>query len=263
MIVEVIAKEKVAAKEKVIAYPISMGRRQPSSRPCPGCHYGIITRIVAECIDELGIQRNLILLKGIGCHHLIAERIEADSLGCPHGPAADSATALKRIHPDAIVVTVQGDGDLGAIGLGSFMSALQRAELLTTILLNNAMYGTTGGQMGPTTLVGQVTPTSPTGRDPKTSGYPIHVAELAAMFKGVAFSARCSVHTPANRMKAKIAMKTALEKQIRGIGYSFVEFLSACPTNWGMPPRQCLAFISEKMLGEYALGVFKDVNKIE
>jgi len=173
------------------------------------------------------------------------------------------ATALKRLHPDTIVITCQGDGDLAAIGLGAFMNALQRAELLTTIFLNNAGYGMTGGQMAPTTLLGQVTTTTPLGRDSKIAGYPIHVAEIAAMFKGVAYTARVSVHTPANFQRARRAVKTALEKQINGVGYGFVEFVSACPSSWRMTPTECNDFIAEKMLAEYPLGVFKDVDKIE
>ncbi len=173
------------------------------------------------------------------------------------------ATALKRLHPDAVLITCQGDGDLAAIGLGAFLNALQRGEKLTTILLNNAGYGTTGGQMAPTTLLGQVTTTSPMGRDPETMGYPIHVAELVTQFKGLVYSARVTVHTPANFRRAKKAMKTALEKQINGVGYSFVEFISACPPNWKLTPVECQTFLSEKMLAEYPLGVFKDVDKIE
>jgi len=172
------------------------------------------------------------------------------------------ATALKRIHPDTVLITCQGDGDLGAIGLGCFMNALSRGEKLTTIFLNNAGYGMTGGQMAPTTLLGQVTTTSPGGRDPEIAGYPIHVAELAAVMKGTAYSARVTVHTPANYQKAKKAIKLALQKQIEGIGYGFVEFLSACPASWRMTPSECLEFIDEKMLAEYPLGEFKNVDRI-
>lgn len=252
---------RVITKEKLTTRP-----KSKSAVPivhCAGCHYGSIIRIICECIDELGIQGRVILLGGVGCSYGWPIEFDTDGASCPHGRATDMATALKRLHPDAIVITCQGDGDLAAIGLGAFMNALQRGELLTTILLNNAGYGTTGGQMAPTTLLGQVTTTSPTGRDPKTAGYPIHVAELAAMFRGVAYSARVTVHTPANFQRAKRAMKTALEKQVNGVGYSFVEFISSCPPNWKMTPTECQNFISEQMLAEYQLGVFKDVDKIE
>ena len=252
---------KVTAKEKITIRP-----KSKSAVPivhCPGCNYGSIIRILCECIDELGIQGNTIILGGVGCSYGWPIEFETDGASCPHGRATDMATALKRLHPDAIVITCQGDGDLAAIGLGAFMNALQRAELLTTIFLNNAGYGMTGGQMAPTTLLGQVTTTTPEGRDPKIAGYPIHVAEIAAMFRGVAYSARVSVHTPANFQHARRAVKTALEKQINGVGYGFVEFVSACPSSWRMTPTECKDFISEKMLAEYPLGVFKDVDKIE
>jgi 2-oxoglutarate ferredoxin oxidoreductase subunit beta len=142
------------------------------------------------------------------------------------------------------------------------MNALQRAERLTTVFLNNAGYGMTGGQMAPTTLLDQITTTTPRGREPEVAGYPLHVAELAAHFKGVAYSARVSVHTPANRQRAKKALKTAIQKQIDGIGYGLVEFLSACPASWRMPPLDCLSFINEKMMVEFPLGEFKNVDQI-
>ncbi len=230
---------------------------------CPGCHYGIIIRLLCENIEELGIEDRTILLGGVGCSFLWPVMFNLDSAACPHGRAPAMATALKRIHPDTILITCHGDGDLGAIGLGCFMNALSRGEKLTTIFLNNAGYGMTGGQMAPTTLLGQVTTTTPGGRDPKTSGYPLHVPELAAVMKGVAYSARVSVHTPANYQRAKKAVKVALQKQIDSIGYSFVEFLSACPASWRMTSRECLAFIDERMIAEYPLGEFKNVDRIE
>ena len=255
MSTETIVKEKITIRPKSkSAAPIAH---------CAGCHYGSIIRIICECIDELGIQGNTILLGGVGCSYGWPVEFNTDGASCPHGRATDVATDLKRLHPDAVLITCQGDGDLAAIGLGAFLNALQRGEKLTTILLNNAGYGTTGGQMAPTTLLGQVTTTSPTGRDPKTAGYPIHVAELVAMFRGVAYSARVSVHTPANFRRAKKAMKTALEKQINGVGYGFVEFVSSCPSNWRLTPTECQEFLAEKMLAEYPLDVFKDVDKIE
>lgn len=230
---------------------------------CAGCHYGMIIRLLCENIEELGIEDRTILLGGVGCSYTWPIFFNVDGAACPHGRAPAMATALKRIHPDTILITCQGDGDLGAIGLGCFMNALSRGEKLTTIFLNNAGYGMTGGQMAPTTLLGQVTTTTPEGRDPKTSGYPLHVPELAAVMKGVAYSARVSVHTSANYQRAKRAVKVALQKQIDGIGYSFVEFLSACPASWRMTPRECLAFINERMIAEYPLGEFKNVDRID
>lgn len=231
---------------------------------CPGCHYGIIYRIICEVIEELGIEGETIGLSGVGCSFIGAPTaVDIDWTSCPHGRAPAMATAVKRIHPEATVLTVQGDGDLGAIGLGCFMNALVRGENLTTVFLNNAVYGTTGGQMAPTTLLGMKTTTTPDGRKINANGYPLHVPELAATMKGVAYAARCTVHTPANFQKAKKSLKTALQKQIDGIGYGIVEFISACPPGWGMKPLECLDFISEKMIEEYPLGEFKNVDKID
>jgi len=230
---------------------------------CPGCHYGAIVRLICENIEELGVEDRAILLGGVGCSYVWPMLFVLDGAACPHGRAPAMATALKRIHPDTVLITCQGDGDLGAIGLGCFMNALSRGEKLTTIFLNNAGYGMTGGQMAPTTLLGQVTTTTPGGRDPNITGYPIHIAELAAVMKGTAYSARVTVHTPANYQKAKKAVKLALQKQIEGIGYGFVEFLSACPASWRMTPSECLEFIDEKMLAEYPLGEFKNVDRID
>lgn len=231
---------------------------------CPGCHYGIITRIICEVIEELGVEGKAIGLAGVGCSFGGAPTtIDIDWASCPHGRAPAMATAIKRIHPEATVITVQGDGDLGAIGLGCFMNALGRGENFTTVFLNNALYGQTGGQMAPTTLLGMKTTTISQGRDAKTSGYPLHVPEIAAAMKGVAYAARCSVHTPANFQKARKSFKTALQKQVDGVGFGLVEFISACPTGWGLTPLECLDFISEKMLEEYPLGEFKNVDTIK
>ena len=236
----------------------------PASTFCPGCHYGIINRIICEVLEELGIEERAVGLAGVGCGFAgFTLNLDIDMTSCPHGRAPAMATAMKRIFPEMVVFTVQGDGDLGAIGLGCFMNAVLRAEKLTTIFLNNANYGTTGGQMAPTTLLGQRTTTTPGGRDPKLTGYPFHGAELAASMKGVAYAARCTVHTPTNFQQAKKAVKIAFQKQIDGIGYGFVEFLSACPPNWGLGPRECLKFISERMIAEYPLGEFKNVDSID
>ena len=252
---------EAAVKEKIVGRPKTKSER--AILHCPGCHYGIIIRLLCEVLEELGIDDRTVLLGGVGCSYGWPLQLDLDGTGCPHGRAPAMATALKRIHKDSIVITCQGDGDLGAIGLGCFMNALQRAERLTTVFLNNAGYGMTGGQMAPTTLLDQVTTTTPRGREPEVAGYPLHVAELAAQLKGVVYSARVTVHTPANRQRAKKALKTALQKQIDGIGYSVVEFLSACPASWRMPPLECLKFINDKMLAEYPLGEFKNVDKIE
>ena len=248
-------------KEKACGVP-GLKLTSPARRRifCPGCHYGIVVRLLCEVLEELEIAGRTIGLAGVGCTFGPMPRsIDVDFVSCPHGRAPAMATAMKRIHPELAIFTIQGDGDLGAIGLGCFMNALLRGEKLTTFLLNNANYGTTGGQMAPTTLLGMRTTTTPLGRDPETTGYPLHAAELVAAMPGVAYSARCSVHNPANFQKAKQAVTLAFQKQMEGKGYGFVEILSACPPNWGLDPVDCLKFMEEGMIAEYPLGEFKNV----
>ncbi len=230
---------------------------------CPGCHYGIILRLICETIEELGIEGNAIGLTGGGCSGRWVIHIDIDMSGGIHGPGTAIATAIKRIRPESLVFNVQGDGELGAIGLGSFISAALRAEKITTIFLNNGCFGTTGGQMAPTTLTGMRSATTSDGRDPALTGFPLHGAELAATIKGTAYSTRVSVHTPANRQRAKRAVRTAFQKQIERVGFSVVEFLCSCPPNWGMGPADCLKFIEEKMIAEFPLGEFKNVDSID
>jgi 2-oxoglutarate ferredoxin oxidoreductase subunit beta len=229
---------------------------------CPGCHYGIITRVICEVLEETNLAGRAIGLAGVGCSFGGAPiSVNIDWVSCPHGRAPAMGTAIKRIHPDALVFTLQGDGDLGAIGLGCFLSAVLRNENLTTIFLNNAGYGQTGGQLAPTTLMGMKTTTTQDGRTAE-HGFPFHGAELAAYMKSVAYSARVSVHTPANFRKAKKVLTTAFRKQMDGAGYSFVEFLSACPSVWGMSPVESVAYIQEHMIEEFPLGEFKNIDSI-
>lgn len=250
----------MSQKTKVSEQP-ALWNRLPIMH-CPGCHYGIIMRALCEVISELGIEERAIGLAGVGCSYGWPRFLKLDQMPCPHGRAPAVATGIKRVHPQAIVFTVQGDGDLGAIGLGCFMNALLRGEKLTTIMLNNAIYGMTGGQMAPTTLLGMRTSTTREGRDQEATGYPLHMAELVATMKGAAYSARVSVHTPANFRRLKRALRAAFEKQIVGTGYGFVEVLSACPASWGMNPEQSLRFIEEEMVAEYPLAEFKNVEEI-
>jgi 2-oxoglutarate ferredoxin oxidoreductase subunit beta len=229
---------------------------------CPGCHYGIITRVICEVLEEMSLAGKAIGFAGVGCSFGGAPiSINIDWASCPHGRAPAMASACKRVHSDALVFTLQGDGDLGAIGLGCFLSAVLRNENLTTIFLNNAGYGQTGGQLAPTTLMGMKTTTTQEGRGSE-HGFPFHGAELAAYMKAVSYSARVSVHTPANFKKAKRILKTAFQKQMDGAGYSFVEFLSACPSVWGMSPIESVAFIQEHMIEEFPLGEFKNIDSI-
>lgn len=248
-------------KEKIVGRPKLM--TQARSPYCPGCHYGVVSRIVAEVLEELDIGGRAIGLAAPSCSAGIQWQLNIDWMSAAHGRACATATGIKRVHPNAVVFTIQGDGDLGAIGLGNTLHAMLRAEKLTTIFLNNAGYGQTGGQMAPTTLLGMKTTTTPEGRKADPQGYPLHVAELAAWTKGVVYSARWTVHTPANFRRAKQAIKAAFQKQLEGAGFSLVELLCACPTNWALSAVDCLKYIDEQMIAEYPLGEFKNVDKIE
>lgn len=232
---------------------------------CPGCHYGMIVRAFLEALEELELQGETILVTGIGCSMPIARfTTKLDAFVALHGRAPAVATGIKRAHyGKRIVITMQGDGDLAAIGMGEIINAAARSEKLTTIFLNNANFGTTGGQMAPTTLLDQVTPTSPEGRDSNQTGFPIHMAELMAQMKGVAYSFRGAVTKPKYVNQTKKAIKTALQKQVDNVGYSFVEILSACPPNHHITPPESLKYVEEKMMAEYPLGEFKNVDKVE
>lgn len=226
---------------------------------CPGCQHGTIGRIIAEVLEELELDGNAIEVIGIGCNSGVA-MLNVDVIQGSHGGAPDTASAIKRLSPDSFVYTVQGDGDCIAIGAGSFIGALTRGELITIIMCNNANYGTTGGQLAPTTLSGQITTTTPEGRDPACTGYPVHVAELTATFKSVAYSARGSLTSPAEYRKTKKYIKKAFQKQLDKVGLGYVEVLSACPANWHLTPVESLKWVEEHMVPEFPLGEFKDVN---
>lgn len=230
---------------------------------CSGCHYGIIYRLLDEVIEEMGIKGDAICIGGGGCSMIGAMAMDIDTFGGPHGPGTAIASALKRVSPNAFIFAVQGDGEQGAIGLGSFVATAARGENITVITMNNACYGMTGGQLAPTTLLGMVTPTTPEGREQVMSGYPMHGPELVAPLKGVAYAARGTVHTPANRQKSKKMLKTAFQKQQQQLGFGVFEFLSACPTNWKISPTDCIQFIEEKMLPEFPLGQFKNIERKE
>ena len=230
---------------------------------CPGCQHGLIYRLIGEAIDELKIRGHCIGVGGVGCHAMGMGMLKIDAIMALHGRAPEVATGIKRsLHGKPIVFTVQGDGDLAAIGMGDMINAVNRGEKLTTIFCNNAGYGTTGGQMAPTTLLDQVTTTTPEGRQPQGFGYPIHVAELLATMTGMVFSARCALTSPAQFNQALKTVKKAFQKQIDGVGYSFVEILSACPPTFKKTPLESIKWIMSHMLEEYPLGIFKDVDKI-
>lgn len=242
---------------KVFSYPKSLC--DVPQHYCPGCTHGIIHRIVAECIDELGIQSRTIGISPVGCSVMAYDYFELDMIQASHGRAPAVATGVKRALPDRIVFTYQGDGDLASIGAGEIVHAAARGENITTIFVNNAIYGMTGGQMAPTTLPGMVTSTSQSGRDAALHGNPIRVCEMLATLTGPAYIARTSVHDVAGVIKTKKAIKTAFQKQIEGKGFSLVEVLSTCPTNWGMTPKESMDFVGNDMVGYFPLGVFLEV----
>ncbi|HHX26059.1 MAG TPA: 2-oxoglutarate oxidoreductase [Firmicutes bacterium] len=229
---------------------------------CPGCTHGIIHRLIAEVIDELGVREKTIGISPVGCAVLAYDYFNCDFVEASHGRAPAVATGIKRTLPDSVVFSYQGDGDLASIGAAEIVHAATRGEKITVIFVNNAIYGMTGGQMAPTTLPGQRTTTSPRGRDVESAGYPIRVAELLSSLSGVAYISRVSATSPANVTKAKRAVRKAFETQIQGKGFSLVEFLSTCPINWGMSPLEAMKWIDEKMSVYYPLGDFTRVPEV-
>ena len=228
---------------------------------CPGCTHGIIHRLVAEAIDEFGIEGKTIGIAPVGCSVMAYNYFACDMVQAAHGRAPAVATGVKRANPDNIVFTYQGDGDLASIGMAETVHAATRGENITIIFVNNAIYGMTGGQMAPTSLPGQVTQTSPYGRDTSTAGYPIRVCEMLAQLDGAAYLERVAVNNVKNVRKAKAAIKKAFENQLNGKGFSLIEVVSTCPTNWGLTPEAALQFVEEKMIPYYPLGVYKDKTK--
>lgn len=224
---------------------------------CPGCSHGAIHRMVAETIDELGIRGCTICVAPVGCAVFAYKYFALDSCEAAHGRAPAMATGLKRVLPDRIIFTYQGDGDLASIGGNEILHAALRGEQISVIFVNNAVYGMTGGQMAPTTLTGMRTTSSPYGRDPLTQGRPIHITEMLATIPGVAYAVRRSMHSVAEMRKVKKALRLAFQAQMRGLGLSIVEILGACPTNWHLTPTESLDFIRDRMLPEYPLGDFK------
>ncbi len=228
---------------------------------CPGCTHGIIHRLVAEAIDELGVEGRAVGVASVGCSVMSYDYFGCDMVQAPHGRAPAVATGLKRAIPENVVFTYQGDGDLAAIGTAETVHAATRGENITVIFVNNAIYGMTGGQMAPTSLPGQVTQTTPYGRDVKTAGYPIRVCEMLATLDGVALAQRVTVDSVRHIAEAKKAIKKAFQNQLEGRGYSIVEVLSTCPTNWGLSPVEALDWLRSNMMPYYPLGVYKDVTK--
>ncbi len=232
---------------------------------CPGCTHGIIHRLVAEAIDELGIEGKTVGVAPVGCAVMAYDYFACDMVEAAHGRAPAVATGLKRALPENVIFTYQGDGDLASIGMAETVHAATRNENITVIFVNNAIYGMTGGQMAPTSLPGQVTQTSPYGRDTNTVGFPIRVSEMLATLDGPEFIQRVAVNNVKNVNAAKKAIKKSFQNQIEGKGFSLIEVVSSCPTNWGMTPKKALEWVEEKMIPYYPLGVYKDrsANKEE
>jgi len=230
---------------------------------CPGCTHGIVHRLVAEVLDELGVEGQTVGVASVGCSVFSYNYFNCDMVQAAHGRAPAVATGLKRALPDNVIFTYQGDGDLAAIGMAETVHAATRGENITVIFINNAIYGMTGGQMAPTSLPGQVTQTSPYGRDVKTAGYPIRVCELLSTLSGTALAQRVTVDSVAHVREAKKAIKKGFENQINKRGYSIIEVVSTCPTNWGLSPKEAMNWLRENMIPYYPLGVYKDVTAEE
>lgn len=227
---------------------------------CPGCTHGIAHRLVAECIEEMGLTDKTIGIAPVGCAVFAYNYFSCDMLEAAHGRAPAVATGVKRVQQDKLVFTYQGDGDLASIGTAEIVHAAARGEKISTIFINNAIYGMTGGQMAPTTLLGQVTTTSPYGRQKEHCGSPVRMSEMLSTLDGACYVERVSLHDVPNIIKAKNAIKKAFTYQMEGKGFSLVEILSTCPTNWGMTPAAALSWLKENMIPYYPLGVKKEVK---
>ena len=244
-----------------VVYEKSKGLTDTALSYCPGCTHGSIHKLVAESLVELGVLDRAVGVAPVGCAVMAYKFFNCDMVQASHGRAPAVATGIHRAVPDAVVFTYQGDGDLAAIGTAETVHAAMRGENIVIIFVNNAIYGMTGGQMAPTTLPGQITQTSPFGRDVDTAGYPIRVCEMLSTLDGVHYAERVSAHTVPNLRKAKAAIKRAFQNQIDNKGFSIVEILSTCPTNWGLTPVESLSWLEKNMIERFPLGVYKDREK--
>lgn len=225
---------------------------------CPGCMHSTVVKLIGEALEEMNLVDKAVMVTGIGCCGLHMDYIAYDTITAPHGRACAVATGMKRSNPDTLYFTYQGDGDFASIGLAESVSAANRGENITVIFINNGIYGMTGGQMAPTTLVGMKASTAPKGRITEEHGYPMHMCEILDKLTAPAYLERTSCNTPQNVIKTKNAIKKAFQNQIDGKGFSMVEIVTSCPTNWGLEPLDALDFIEQKMLPEYPLGVIRD-----
>ena len=246
-----------------VVFEKTIGLTDIPTHYCPGCTHGVIHRLVAEAMVELGVLEDAIGVAPVGCSVLAYKYFNCDMHEAAHGRAPAVATGIKRVHPDNFVFTYQGDGDLASIGTAEVVHAAHRGEKISTIFVNNAIYGMTGGQMAPTTLIGQKATTAPYGRMEELAGKPIRIAEMIATIDGAVFVERVAVNTPANIRKAKRAIKECFKAQIEGKGFGLVEVLSTCPTNWGYTPEDALKWLEKNMIPYYPLGNFKKPKEVE
>lgn len=243
--------------EKVYSHTVGL-RDDMVSGFCPGCMHGTVVKLISEVLEEMDLFDKATCVLGIGCCGLQMEYITYDNITAPHGRACAVATGIKRVSPESLVFTYQGDGDFASIGLAESISAANRGENISVIFINNGIYGMTGGQMAPTTLLGMKATTAPYGRNAKEHGYPMHMCEIINQLIAPVYLVRTSCNTPANVVKTKKAIKKAFTNQIEGKGFSMVEIITNCPTNWGMTPLDSLEFIEKKILPEFPLGVVRD-----
>ncbi len=249
----------MAAMKRLFGRPEAL--RDVPTHYCPGCPHGIVHRLIAEVIDELEIREKTIGIAPVGCAVLAYNYFNCDMQEAAHGRASAVATGIKRALPDSIVFSYQGDGDLASIGTAEIVHAAARGENITVIFINNAIYGMTGGQMAPTTLVGQRTTTCPDGRDPRLAGFPIRISEMLATLDGAVYIARASVHNISHLLKAKRCIKTAFQVQLNGEGFAMVEVLCACPTNWGLSAPEAMKWVEKNMIPYYPLWEIKPLLK--
>lgn len=245
-----------------VIFSKSQGLTEQETHYCPGCTHGIIHKLVAESLVELGLLNDTIGCAAVGCSIFSYNYFNVDMIESAHGRAPAVATGVKRVHPEKTVFTYQGDGDLASIGTAEIVHAAHRGEKITTIFVNNAIYGMTGGQMAPTSLQGQKATTAPNGRDESHCGMPLKVSEMLAQIPGAAYVARVSVHSPKAVRLAKKAIKRGFEYQMAGIGFSLIEVLSTCPTGWGLSPIDALRWLEENMIAYYPLGVYRAPKEV-
>ena len=243
-------------------FTITEGMLPVSTSYCPGCTHGVAHRLIMECLEEAGKLGQTIGLAPIGCSIVAHKFMNVDMLETAHGRAPAVASGIRRVHPDKTIFTYQGDGDLASIGMSEIIHAANRGEKFTTFFINNAIYGMTGGQMAPTTLVGQKSTTCVEGRDPNLVGMPVKMCELISTLDRAVFVERVALNTPAHIRQAKKAIKRALEVQEQGLGFSFVEFLSTCPTNWGLTPPEAVKFVEEQMIPYYPVKNFRNPEEV-